>query len=335
MTATKVNHKRAVLRLRPGQFVVTPAIERVAIRALRYLKSGFPIHLRGPAGTGKTTLAMHLANCLDRPVMMLFGDDQFKSSDLIGSESGYTHKKVLDNYIHSVVKLEDEFKQNWVDSRLTLACREGFTLVYDEFNRSRPEVNNVLLSALEEKILSLPPSSNQPEYLSVNPQFRVIFTSNPEEYAGVHSTQDALMDRLVTISMPEPDEITQTEILIQKTNIDRESANFIVRLVKSFRLATGAQKTSGLRSCLMIAKVCADNNIPVTTESLDFPDIVIDILFNRSHLSISESTNIFLELLDKFSAEELEILNNRVTGDNVFLTDNSQFTSQQLADQAN
>jgi gas vesicle protein GvpN len=335
MTATKVNHKRAVLRLRPGQFVVTPAIERVVIRALRYLKSGFPIHLRGPAGTGKTTLAMHLANCLDRPVMMLFGDDQFKSSDLIGSESGYTHKKVLDNYIHSVVKLEDEFKQNWVDSRLTLACREGFTLVYDEFNRSRPEVNNVLLSALEEKILSLPPSSNQPEYLSVNPQFRVIFTSNPEEYAGVHSTQDALMDRLVTISMPEPDEITQTEILIQKTNIDRESANFIVRLVKSFRLATGAEKTSGLRSCLMIAKVCADNNIPVTTESLDFPDIAIDILFNRSHLSISESTNIFLELLDKFSAEELEILNNRVTGDNVFLTDNSQFTSQQLADQAN
>jgi hypothetical protein len=73
----------------------------------------------------------------------------------------------------------------------------------------------------------------------------------------------------------------------------------------------------------------------VTTESLDFPDIAIDILFNRSHLSISESTNIFLELLDKFSAEELEILNNRVTGDNVFLTDNSQFTSQQLADQAN
>jgi hypothetical protein len=73
----------------------------------------------------------------------------------------------------------------------------------------------------------------------------------------------------------------------------------------------------------------------VTTESLDFPDIDIDILFNRSHLSISESTNIFLELLDKFSAEELEILNNRVTGDNVFLTDNSQFTSQQLADQAN
>jgi hypothetical protein len=50
---------------------------------------------------------------------------------------------------------------------------------------------------------------------------------------------------------------------------------------------------------------------------------------------MSESTNIFLELLEKFSAEELEILNNRVTGDNDFLIDNSQFLSQQLAGQPN
>ncbi|MBD2663693.1 gas vesicle protein GvpN [Richelia sinica] len=306
MTITKMNHKRAVLRVRPGQFVVTPAIEKVAFRALRYLQSGFPIHLRGPAGTGKTTLALHLAHCLNRPVMLLFGDDEFKSSDLIGSESGYTHKKLLDNYIHNVVKMEDEFRQNWVDSRLTLACREGFTLVYDEFNRSRPEVNNVLLSALEEKILSLPPSSNQPEYLNVNPQFRVIFTSNPEEYCGVHSTQDALMDRLVTINMPEPDEVTQREILIQKTNIDRESAHLIVHLVKTFRLATGAEKTSGLRSCLMIAKVCADNDILATPKNSDFREIAMDILFNRTHLSLAECTSIFLEVLKECAAQQVE-----------------------------
>jgi gas vesicle protein GvpN len=298
MTITANNNKRAVLRVRPGQFVITPAIEQVAIRALRYLASGFAIHLRGPAGTGKTTLAMHLANCLDRPIMLIFGDDEFKSSDLIGSESGYTHKKLLDNYIHSVLKVEDEFKQNWVDSRLTLACREGLTLVYDEFNRSRPEVNNVLLSALEEKILTLPPSSNQPEYLHVHSQFRAIFTSNPEEYCGVHSTQDALMDRLVTINMPEPDELTQTEILANKTGINRPDAHLIVQLVKAFRLRTGGEKTSGLRSCLMIAKVCAEHNILVSPENSDFREICADVLFNRTKWSASEATTIFLELLN-------------------------------------
>ncbi|MDH6099955.1 gas vesicle protein GvpN [Anabaenopsis sp. FSS-46] len=301
MAITNTNHKRAVIRVRPGQFVMTPAIEKVAARALRYLKSGFPVHLRGPAGTGKTTLALHIAHCLESPVMLLFGDDEFKSSDLIGSETGYTRKKLLDNYIHNVVKVEDQLQQNWVDSRLTLACREGFTLVYDEFNRSRPEVNNVLLSALEEKILSLPPSSNQPEYLHVNPKFRAIFTSNPEEYCGVHSTQDALMDRLVTINMPEPDEITQGEILIQKTNISRESAYLIVQLVRAFRLAIEAEKTSGLRSCLMIAKVCADNDILVEVENPDFQEIAIDVLCNRSNLAMSEARNILMELLSKTS----------------------------------
>ena len=104
-----------VLRASPRRFVSTPAVERVATRALRYLQSGFAVHLRGPAGTGKTTLALHLADLLARPIMLLFGDDEFKTSDLIGNQSGYTRKKVVDNFIHSVMKVEDELRQNWVD----------------------------------------------------------------------------------------------------------------------------------------------------------------------------------------------------------------------------
>ncbi|MBD2460073.1 gas vesicle protein GvpN [Oscillatoria sp. FACHB-1407] len=287
-----------VLRASPRRFVNTPAVERVATRALRYLQSGFSVHLRGPAGTGKTTLALHLADLLSRPIMLLFGDDEFKTSDLIGNQSGYTRKKVVDNFIHSVVKVEDELRQNWVDSRLTLACREGFTLVYDEFNRSRPEVNNVLLSALEEKLLVLPPSNNRTEYIRVNPHFRAIFTSNPEEYCGVHDTQDALMDRLITINMPEPDELTQQEIAVQKTGIDRESALTIVRLVKGFRTRTNAEKTSGLRSCLMLAKVCHEHGIVALPENPEFRDICQDVLLSRAGLPLHESTQVLWQLFN-------------------------------------
>jgi gas vesicle protein GvpN len=293
-----------VLQARPRRFVSTPSVERVATRALRYLQSGFSVHLRGPAGTGKTTLALHLADLLSRPIMLVFGDDEFKTSDLIGNQLGYTRKKVVDNFIHSVVKVEDELKQNWVDSRLTLACREGFTLVYDEFNRSRPEVNNVLLSALEEKILALPPSGDRPEYVRVNPQFRAIFTSNPEEYCGVHSTQDALMDRLITINMPEPDELTQQEILVQKTEIERESAILITQLVKAFRLKSGAEKSSGLRSGIAIAKVCQEHSIPVMAEDADFRDICMDVLLSRTSLPLQESTPLLWELLNELICRE-------------------------------
>ncbi|NJR50371.1 MAG: gas vesicle protein GvpN [Leptolyngbyaceae cyanobacterium CSU_1_3] len=287
-----------VLRASPRRFVSTPAIERITTRALRYLQSGFSIHLRGPAGTGKTTLALHLADLLTRPIMLIYGDDEAKSSDLIGTQSGYTRKRLVDNFIHSVVKVEDELRQNWVDSRLTLACRDGFTLVYDEFNRSRPEVNNVLLSALEEKLLVLPPSSNQAEYVRVNPDFRAILTSNPEEYCGVHSTQDALMDRLVTLTMPEPDELTQQEILVQKTEIDRASALLIVRLVKSFRSKTKGEKISGLRSCLVIAKVCQEHEIPISPTHADFREICSDVLLSRIGIAIDDATKILWRSLN-------------------------------------
>jgi gas vesicle protein GvpN len=307
MTISTVNTKRTILKVRPGQFVVTPAIEKLANRALMYLKSGFSLHLRGAAGTGKTTLALHLADRLANPIMLVFGDDQFTSADLIGSQSGYTQKKLVDNFIHSVLKVEDEVKQNWVDSRLTVACREGFTLVYDEFNRSRPEVNNVLLSALEEKLIALPPSYNRPEYLHVHTNFRAIFTSNPEEYSGVHDTQDALLDRLITISMPEPDELTQAEIIVQKIGLNRDEAFIIVRVVKNFRNITKTKKISGLRPCIMIAKICAENEINISPDDANFRDICADILLSRCDLPSDEATTLLWEVINSLSVSENDI----------------------------
>ena len=286
-----------VLRTSPRRFVSTEAIDRLTTRTLRYLNSGYSVHLRGPAGTGKTTLALHLADLLQRPMMLMFGDDEAKTSDLIGKQSGYTRKKIVDNYIHSVVKVEDHMRQTWVDSRLTLACREGYTLIYDEFNRSRPEVNNVLLSVLEEKILVLPPESNRVEYLKVSPQFRAIFTSNPEEYCGVHATQDALMDRLITIDVPVPDDLTQQEILLQKTELDRASIVTIIQVVNAFRVHTQSSATSGLRSCLMISKICKDHEIVVDVYNAEFRDLCADILLSRSSQSIEESVELLWQVL--------------------------------------
>ena len=286
-----------VLRTSPRRFVSTEAIDRLTTRTLRYLNSGYSVHLRGPAGTGKTTLALHLADLLQRPMMLMFGDDEAKTSDLIGKQSGYTRKKIVDNYIHSVVKVEDHMRQTWVDSRLTLACREGYTLIYDEFNRSRPEVNNVLLSVLEEKILVLPPESNRVEYLKVSPQFRAIFTSNPEEYCGVHATQDALMDRLITIDVPVPDDLTQQEILLQKTDLDRASVATVIQVVNAFRVHTQSSATSGLRSCLMISKICKDHDIVVDVYNAEFRDLCADILLSRSSQSIEESVELLWQVL--------------------------------------
>ena len=289
-----------VLNVSPDRFVSTPSVERVTQRASRYLESGYSVHLRGPAGVGKTTLALHLAHLRQQPIFLIIGDDEFKTSDLIGNKSGYTRKKLVDNYIHTVLKVEDELKHNWIDSRLTLACKEGFTLIYDEFNRSRPEVNNVLLSVLEEKMLVLPPSQNQSEYIQVHPQFRVILTSNSEEWTGVHATQDALLDRVVTIGMGQPDISTEQNIVIQKTGINPLKAEVIIKLVRSVRQKVDKEDLGSLRSALMISKVCHDHDIPLDGKNSNFSDLCADILISGSDLPRQEALQQLDEVLEEF-----------------------------------
>ena len=295
-----------VLNVSPDRFVSTPSVERVTQRASCYLESGYSVHLRGPAGVGKTTLALHLAHLRQQPIFLIIGDDEFKTSDLIGNKSGYTRKKLVDNYIHTVLKVEDELKHNWIDSRLTLACKEGFTLIYDEFNRSRPEVNNVLLSVLEEKMLVLPPSQNQSEYIQVHPQFRIILTSNSEEWTGVHATQDALLDRVVTIGMGQPDISTEQNIVIQKTGINPLKAEFIIKLVRSVRQKVDKEDLGSLRSALMISKVCHDHDIPLDGKNSNFSDLCADILVSRASLPRDKALQQLDEVLGElFPADQL------------------------------
>jgi gas vesicle protein GvpN len=239
-------------------FVLTSYLQDLTDRALSYLEVGYAVHLAGPAGTGKTTLAFHVASKLGRPVILIHGDDEFGSSDLVGRDSGYRKSKVVDNYIHSVVRTEENMNTVWVDNRLTTACQNGYTLVYDEFSRSRPEANNALLSVLEEKILNLPQLGSKGEgYLKVHPDFRAIFTSNPEEYAGIHKAQDALMDRLITINLGHCDRETEIRVTMARSGIGRPDAETIVNIVRELRLIGVNNHRPTIRACIAIARILA------------------------------------------------------------------------------
>jgi gas vesicle protein GvpN len=262
-----------------SEFVSTPQIVELTEHALAYLEAGYAVHFAGPAGTGKTTLAFHVAAQLGRPVTLIHGDDEFGSSDLVGKDAGFRKSKIIDNYIHSVLKTEENMNTLWVDNRLTTACRSGFTLIYDEFTRSRPEANNALLSVLEEGILNLPRLRWSAEgYLEVHPQFRAIFTSNPEEYAGVHKTQDALMDRLITIHVGHYDRETEIQITMGKAGLPRVDAETIVDIVRDLRASGVNNGRPTIRACIAIARVLVRRGARARWEDPVFQWVCRDVL---------------------------------------------------------
>ena len=233
----------------------------VVERGLAYLRAGSALHLSGPAGAGKTTIAYHLARLLGRPVLFAQGDDTLTSAELVRGGAHISRSRVVDNYIRSVVKTREDVRERWTDGWLAAACRNGFTLIYDEFTRSRPEANNALLSVLAERVLTLP--AMQGETIPVHDDFRAIFTSNPTEYVGVFRAADALRDRLVTIRLSAPDTDTQAAIVHARTGLDPDDCMRIVLAVAAARHDAADGAATGLRSAITLARVLRCEGLPV------------------------------------------------------------------------
>jgi len=235
-------------------FVETDEVSKLKDRVKLWIKAGYPPHIVGPTGCGKTTLAMQVAKEMERPVVWINGDEQMTTTDLIGGYSEMEAESVRDRFIHNVMLAKDRTKYTWVDNPLTLACKYGYTLVYNEFSRAKPEANNVFLSVLEEHILELPTFFGEERYVKVHPDFNIIFTSNSIEYAGVHRPQDALLDRMVDIYMDYYDLDTEVKIVQAHTSMPLPEAKKVVKVVRTIREKMPVPLKPGTRAEIMVCQ---------------------------------------------------------------------------------
>ena len=281
-------------------FVATPEVRALQSRMGLWLKAGYPVHLIGPTGCGKTSLATFVAKEIGKPVVWINGDESITTADLIGGYSQVESETVRDNYIHNVFKSKDVVKVEWVDNPLSLACKFGYTLIYNEFSRTKAASNNILLSVFEEGILELPTKFGDDRYIKVHPDFKAILTSNSIEYAGIHKPQDALLDRMVGMYTDYYCYETEVQIVREHTGVTDVQSDRIVRVVRTLRERLPDAQKPGTRACIMIGKGLKTLN---GHGDINFEQLCIDVIATKtcSAEDMEEKKKLVLDIIAEVS----------------------------------
>jgi gas vesicle protein GvpN len=260
-------------------YIETEEVKKIKEKVKLWLNVGYPVHIIGPTGCGKSTLALRVAEELGRPIVWVNGDETMTTADLVGGYSEIEAESLRDRFIHTVLKTRDVMRAGWVDNPLTVACKYGYTFIYNDFSRARPEANNILLSVFQEGILELPKRFGQERYIKVDPNFRAILTSNSVDYVGVFRPQNALLDRMVGIYMDFYDFYTEVEIVKAHSGISQDEAEVIVDTIRGLREKLPDAEKPGTRACIMIAK-----RLAVSGRRLEelLEELCLDILATKS-----------------------------------------------------
>lgn len=157
-------------------FVWSP--ELIKTMVLFWFSGDSSMKLIGHTGTGKTEAVMQFHSALNLPLLMVVANPQLGARDLIG---GYfpTDKGIA-----------------WRDGPVTLAARNGLSILVDEYNVIDPGEATGLNALLEGRAFTIPETNE-----TVVPQkgFRVFVTINPKSpgYVGRQKQDLANDERFV------------------------------------------------------------------------------------------------------------------------------------------
>ena len=182
-----------------GSVVLVGRAEEMA-QVLACLEAKRNVLLEGPVGVGKTHLALSVTGALGEKVFRVDGDNRYSEQKLSG-------------WFDPPTVIKKGFSADaFVPGPLVEAMQQGGVLFINELNRLPEGVQNVLLPAIDERMILVPRLGK----VVAKEGFLVVATQNPKEFVATSHLSEAVLDRFELVVLDYQSEEEESEIVAKK-----------------------------------------------------------------------------------------------------------------------
>ncbi|PHR72533.1 MAG: AAA family ATPase [Lutibacter sp.] len=195
-------------------------------------KSKIPFLLKGPTGTGKSRFIEFMAHQLDKKLITISCHEETSSTDLIG---------------RYIIKGAETI---WLDGPLTTAVKEGAIIYLDEIAEARPDVIVAIHSLTDHRRELF--IDKLGVTVKAHKDFMLVASFNPGYQRGFKELKPSTRQRFVATSFEYPEAKVETEILVNETSIDKDTAKKLVNIATKIRNLTELGLTETVSTRLLI-----------------------------------------------------------------------------------
>ncbi|MBI1861486.1 MAG: MoxR family ATPase [Deltaproteobacteria bacterium] len=208
-------------------------------RIERAILLGRNILLEGPVGVGKTFLVLEILRKMKRSFERVDGDTR------------YSEQKLTGWFDPPIVLKKGYIKEAFVDGPLSIAMKKGGVLFVNELNRMPEAVQNILLPAMDERLITIPKLGSA----HAKEGFLVIATQNPREFTATHALSEALMDRFEMVRLDYQPRDEELEILSMAWPKGTPHKEETLDLVRGTRQHPMIKRGASIRAAIAVGRL--------------------------------------------------------------------------------